>query len=155
MQAQAPAAADRHQPAADAVVAVQARGSRRSGRSGGWRGAGAGGWRRWTARRRRAGGTDARHDDYRAWAQRPFSGFARRGWQSQSYVSPGYKRPFYSRAKEMLFSGKQVTSFTISRNDPAQLLRGQEALRLRLVRNAAQHHVVERRGADDRCMPGC
>ena len=42
------------------------------------------------------------------------------GWQSQSYVSPGYKRPFYSRAKEMLFSGKQVTSFTISRNDPAQ-----------------------------------
>jgi 2-keto-3-deoxy-L-rhamnonate aldolase RhmA len=33
-------------------------------------------------------------------------------------VSAGYKRPFYSRAKEMLFSGKQVTSYTISRNDP-------------------------------------
>jgi len=40
------------------------------------------------------------------------------GWQSKSYVSAGYKRPFYSRAKEMLFSGKQVTSYTISRFDP-------------------------------------
>jgi 2-keto-3-deoxy-L-rhamnonate aldolase RhmA len=40
------------------------------------------------------------------------------GWQSKSYVSKGYKRPFWSRAKEMLFSGKQVTSVTISRNDP-------------------------------------
>jgi 2-keto-3-deoxy-L-rhamnonate aldolase RhmA len=40
------------------------------------------------------------------------------GYQSKMYVSPDYKRPFFSRAKEMLFSGKQVTSYTISRLDP-------------------------------------
>ena len=40
------------------------------------------------------------------------------GWQSKSYVSADFKRPFWSRAKEMMFSGKQVTSVTISRNDP-------------------------------------
>ncbi len=45
-----------------------------------------------------------------------------RGWGSQtkSYVSAGYKRPFYSRAKEMLFSDKQVTSFTVSNFNPEQ-----------------------------------
>ena len=40
------------------------------------------------------------------------------GWQTKSYVSANYKRPFYNKAKEMLFSGKQVTSFTISALDP-------------------------------------
>src|SRR5215831_4340981 len=40
------------------------------------------------------------------------------GWMSKSYVSAAYKRPFYNRAKEMLFSGKQVTSYTISSFDP-------------------------------------
>ncbi len=39
------------------------------------------------------------------------------GWQTKSYVTE-YKRPFYSRAKEMLFSDKQVTSYTIGRLDP-------------------------------------
>jgi len=42
------------------------------------------------------------------------------GWQSKKYVSAGHKGPFWSRAKEMLFSGKQVTSVTISRLDPTQ-----------------------------------
>jgi 2-keto-3-deoxy-L-rhamnonate aldolase RhmA len=41
------------------------------------------------------------------------------GYQSKMYVSPDYKRPFFSKAKEMLFSGKQVTSFTISSLNPA------------------------------------
>jgi 2-keto-3-deoxy-L-rhamnonate aldolase RhmA len=41
------------------------------------------------------------------------------GWQTKSYVSASYQRPFYNKAKEMLFSGKQVTSFTISALDPA------------------------------------
>src|SRR5262245_6366145 len=40
------------------------------------------------------------------------------GWLTRSYVSAGYKRPFYNRAKEMLFSDKQVTSYTISTFDP-------------------------------------
>src|SRR5262245_37183570 len=40
------------------------------------------------------------------------------GWMTKSYVSGGFKRPFYNKAKEMLFSDKQVTSFTISRFDP-------------------------------------
>jgi 2-keto-3-deoxy-L-rhamnonate aldolase RhmA len=43
-----------------------------------------------------------------------------RGWGSltKSYVSPNYKGPFYNKAKELLFSGKQVTSYTISTLDP-------------------------------------
>jgi len=40
------------------------------------------------------------------------------GWMTKSYVSTSYKRPFYNRAKEMLFSEKQVTSYTISTFDP-------------------------------------
>src|SRR5262245_29332517 len=40
------------------------------------------------------------------------------GWLTRSYVSAGSKRPFYNRAKEMLFSDKQVTSYTISTFDP-------------------------------------
>jgi 2-keto-3-deoxy-L-rhamnonate aldolase RhmA len=40
------------------------------------------------------------------------------GWMSKSYVGAAYKRPFYNKAKELLFSGKQVTSYTISTFDP-------------------------------------
>ncbi len=40
------------------------------------------------------------------------------GWMTQAYVSSAYKRPFWNRAKEMLFAGKQVTSYTISNADP-------------------------------------
>src|SRR5262245_22340976 len=40
------------------------------------------------------------------------------GWMAKSYVSANFKRPFYNKAKEMLFSEKQVTSFTISAFDP-------------------------------------
>jgi len=35
------------------------------------------------------------------------------GWMTRSYVGANYKRPFYNKAKELLFSGKQVTSYTI------------------------------------------
>ena len=41
------------------------------------------------------------------------------GWMTQSYVSTGYKRPFWNKAKELLFSGKQVTSYTIDHFDSA------------------------------------
>ena len=40
------------------------------------------------------------------------------GWMTKAYVSANYKRPFYNKAKEMLFSDKQVTSYTISSFDP-------------------------------------
>jgi 2-keto-3-deoxy-L-rhamnonate aldolase RhmA len=40
------------------------------------------------------------------------------GWMTQAYVSPAYKRPFWNRAKELLFTGKQVTSYTIGSFDP-------------------------------------
>jgi len=40
------------------------------------------------------------------------------GWMTKSYVSATYKRPFYNKAKELLFSDKQVTSYTISTFDP-------------------------------------
>jgi 2-keto-3-deoxy-L-rhamnonate aldolase RhmA len=39
------------------------------------------------------------------------------GWMTRSYVA-NYKRPFYNKAKELLFSGKQVTSYTIGTFDP-------------------------------------
>ena len=44
-----------------------------------------------------------------------------RGWgfMTKSYVSGSAKPPFWNKAKELLFSGKQVTSFTISAFDPA------------------------------------
>jgi 2-keto-3-deoxy-L-rhamnonate aldolase RhmA len=41
------------------------------------------------------------------------------GAVSKTYVSSSYKRPFWNKAKELLFSGKQVTSFTISALDQA------------------------------------
>jgi 2-keto-3-deoxy-L-rhamnonate aldolase RhmA len=52
-------------------------------------------------------GTDPVAVDGRGW-----------GWMTKSYVSKSYTRPFYNTAKEMLFSGKQVTSYTISAFDP-------------------------------------
>ena len=51
-------------------------------------------------------GADAEPVDSRGW-----------GWMSKSYVT-NFKRPFYNRAKEMLFGDKQVTSYTISAFDP-------------------------------------
>jgi 2-keto-3-deoxy-L-rhamnonate aldolase RhmA len=40
------------------------------------------------------------------------------GFMTKSYVGANYKRPFYNKAKEMLFSDKQVTSYTIGTLDP-------------------------------------
>jgi len=51
-------------------------------------------------------GADAAPLDARGW-----------GWMTQSYVA-NYKRPFWNKAKEMLFSGKQVTSYTIGSFNP-------------------------------------
>jgi 2-keto-3-deoxy-L-rhamnonate aldolase RhmA len=51
-------------------------------------------------------GTDPVPVDPRGW-----------GWMTKSYVRATYKRPFYNKAKEMLFSGQQVTSYTISSFD--------------------------------------
>lgn len=54
-----------------------------------------------------------------AWGSNPLSVDARGwGWMSKAYVSDSHKRPFWNRAKELLFSGKQVTSFTIGALDP-------------------------------------
>jgi len=54
-----------------------------------------------------AWGTDVLPVDSRGW-----------GYMTHSYVSAGYKRPFWNKAKELLFSGKQVTSYTIGSFDP-------------------------------------
>ena len=35
------------------------------------------------------------------------------GWQVKALINPATPRPFYNKAKELLFSDKQVTSFTI------------------------------------------
>ena len=53
-----------------------------------------------------------------AWGAAPVPLDARGwGWMTQSYVSTGSKRPFWNKAKELLFSGKQVTSYTVSTFD--------------------------------------
>src|SRR5262249_57242824 len=40
------------------------------------------------------------------------------GWLTKSYVTPAYKRPFWNKAKELLFTDKQVTSYTIASFHP-------------------------------------
>ncbi len=40
------------------------------------------------------------------------------GWAVKASVSPNTPRPFYNRAKELLFQDQQVTSFTISTFNP-------------------------------------
>jgi 2-keto-3-deoxy-L-rhamnonate aldolase RhmA len=40
------------------------------------------------------------------------------GWQVKASVSPNTPRPFYNKAKELLFQDKQVTSYTISSFNP-------------------------------------
>jgi 2-keto-3-deoxy-L-rhamnonate aldolase RhmA len=40
------------------------------------------------------------------------------GWQVKASVNPSTPRPFYNRAKELLFQDKQITSYTISTYNP-------------------------------------
>jgi 2-keto-3-deoxy-L-rhamnonate aldolase RhmA len=40
------------------------------------------------------------------------------GWQVKAGISPNTSRPFYNKAKELLFQDKQVTSYTISSFNP-------------------------------------
>jgi 2-keto-3-deoxy-L-rhamnonate aldolase RhmA len=41
------------------------------------------------------------------------------GWQVKASVNPATPRPFYNKAKELLFQDKQITSYTIDRYDEA------------------------------------
>ena len=40
------------------------------------------------------------------------------GWQVKALVNPATPRPFYNKAKELLFQDKQITSYTISSYNP-------------------------------------
>ena len=40
------------------------------------------------------------------------------GWQVKALMNPATPRPLYNRAKEVLFSDEQITSYTISSFDP-------------------------------------
>ncbi len=40
------------------------------------------------------------------------------GWQVKASVSPATPRPFYNKAKELLFQDKQITSYTVSSYNP-------------------------------------
>src|SRR5687768_7738483 len=40
------------------------------------------------------------------------------GWQVKASVNPAAPRPFYNRAKELLFQDKQITSYTMSTYNP-------------------------------------
>jgi len=41
------------------------------------------------------------------------------GWQVKASINPNTPRPFYNKAKELLFQDKQITSYTIDRYDEA------------------------------------
>jgi 2-keto-3-deoxy-L-rhamnonate aldolase RhmA len=73
-------------------------------RQGGGRGAGAGGATNGSL----IGGTlTPAKPDARGW-----------GWQVKAEVNPATPRPFYNKAKELLFQDKQITSYTISTYNP-------------------------------------
>src|SRR5687767_7146729 len=40
------------------------------------------------------------------------------GWQVKASINAATPRPFYNRAKELLFQDKQITSYTISTYNP-------------------------------------
>ena len=40
------------------------------------------------------------------------------GWQVKSLINPATPRPFYNKAKELLFQDKQITSYTIATYNP-------------------------------------
>ena len=40
------------------------------------------------------------------------------GWQVKASISPATPRPFYNKAKELLFQDKQITSYTIATYNP-------------------------------------
>src|SRR5215207_8675056 len=40
------------------------------------------------------------------------------GWQVKASINPATPRPFYNKAKELLFQDKQITSYTISTFNP-------------------------------------
>jgi 2-keto-3-deoxy-L-rhamnonate aldolase RhmA len=40
------------------------------------------------------------------------------GWQVKASINPATPRPFYNKAKELLFQDKQITSYTIASYDP-------------------------------------
>ncbi|MEO8483269.1 MAG: aldolase/citrate lyase family protein [Acidobacteriota bacterium] len=40
------------------------------------------------------------------------------GWQVKALINPATPRPFYNKAKELLFQDKQITSYTISSYNP-------------------------------------
>ena len=40
------------------------------------------------------------------------------GWQVKAEINPATPRPFYNKAKELLFQDKQITSYTISSYNP-------------------------------------
>src|SRR6187549_1804440 len=40
------------------------------------------------------------------------------GWQVKAQINPATPRPFYNKAKELLFQDKQITSYTISTYNP-------------------------------------
>ena len=67
--------------------------------------------------------------------------------------APAAKPKLYNTAKQKLLDGKQVFSFTQSTMRSRGLLRTRQALRLHVVRNAAQHAGVQGHRGDDRGVP--
>ena len=66
------------------------------------------------------------------------------GWQVKAMMNPATPRPLYNRAKERLLQDKPDHQLHDLELRPRVVLRGRQALRLHLVRDAAQHDVVRR-----------
>jgi len=88
-----------------AAPADTPQGAAGGGRQGGGR---TGGAPAGTASRAPIGGTlTPAKPDERGW-----------GWQVKASINPATPRPFYNRAKELLFQDKQITSYTLSTYNP-------------------------------------
>lgn len=59
------------------------------------------------------------------------------GWQVKASINPATPRPFYNKAKELLFQDRQITSHTISSYNPdaATTSRSPKRSRLSACRN--------------------
>ena len=77
------------------------------------------------------------------------------GWQVKASINPATPRPFYNKAKELLFQDKQITSYTISTYNPEFYC--EVAKHYDYIWFEMQHSTMSyRRGApDDSRLPRC
>ena len=75
------------------------------------------------------------------------------GWQVKASINPGHAAAVLQQGQGTALPGQADHELHDRHLQPGPLLRGGQALRLHLVRDAAQHDVVRRGAADDSGVP--